>query len=230
MVGNCKRKFSILGDSLSTLEGFSEPRDAFYYSYGKGCETGVVTVADTWWGMVIDRLDGELLVNNSFYGSMVHKHRGCDIPSYACSDERTSALGREGAKPDVIMISVGTNDWGCGVLPKPREWGLSDSSVFSVAYDEMLRKLKNNYPMAEIWCITPFAGICRNNPEFVFPYLYAGRHIEEYCNVISECAEQHGCRLIDLYRCPHAIDTVDGFHPNREGMSIIADFVIERAR
>ena len=66
-----EKKFSILGDSISTLQGYSEPDYAAFYDTAHKLKSGVLTPSDTWWGIVIERLDGELLVNNSISGSTV---------------------------------------------------------------------------------------------------------------------------------------------------------------
>ena len=107
----------------------------------------------------------EVLVNNSFSGSMVRKSRFCEIPSYGCSDERTSGLGRDGEIPDVIMIFMGINDWGSGADPKPG-CESDDISVFSVAYRKMLEKLQKNYPGTELWCFTLPVSTQKNKANF----------------------------------------------------------------
>ena len=221
--------FSILGDSMSTLEGYSQPRHAAFYDTARKYESGVLRPADTWWGMVIDRLGGRLLVNNSISGSMVCKRSADQSPSYGCSDERTSALDWDGDLPDVIMVEMGMNDWGCGAKPTPdSEEEKGDISVFSEAYACMLKKLKANYPEAEIWCFTLPVSTCKRNANFVFPYCYAGRHIEEYCEVIRACAKAQDCRVIDWYSAADPYDTIDDFHPNREGMQTLADMAISQ--
>ena len=230
MKNEYKIKFSVLGDSLSTFEGVSEPFDASFYCNGMKYESGVIAVSDTWWGQVIERLGGELLVNNSISGSTVYKHPDYEIPSYGCSDERTSSLDRAGERPDVVMVFMGTNDWGYGIIPRDNGEEGKTAPIFSLAYEEMLGKLKKNYPEAEIWCITPFVGVCNRKEGFSFPYSFGGRHIREYRDVICECAEKFGCVLIDLYSCPDAIDTVEGFHANKDGMRVIADFVINSVK
>jgi lysophospholipase L1-like esterase len=231
LAGKYKNKyFSILGDSISTLAGYSQPEYAVHYDTARKIESGVITRTDTWWGQVIERLGGELLVNNSISGSTVYKHPDYEIPSYGCSDERTSSLGKAGDIPDVVMVFMGTNDWGYGIIPIDCDCDRKDAPNFSVAYDAMIGKLKKNYPEAEIWCITPFVGVCSRKENFSFPYLFGGRHIKEYRDVVCECAEKNGCVLIDLYNCAFPIDTVEGFHANKEGMKVIADFVIDTVK
>ncbi|MBO5287247.1 MAG: hypothetical protein J6B34_03900 [Clostridia bacterium] len=221
--------FSILGDSISTLSGYSEPDDASFYEGVNKLQADVLAPEDTWWGQVIEYLRGTLLVNNSFSGSMVCKHRSCIIPSYGCSDERTSSLSRKGISPDIIMVFMGTNDWGCGARLTPaREEENNDISIFSVAYEDMLKKLKRNYPNAEIWCFTIPVSNYKKAKGIDFPYCYGGNHIEEYCKIIRACASKHSCRIIDLYASEVLYDTIDGFHPDKEGMKALAKAVISQ--
>lgn len=217
--------FSVLGDSISTLGGYSEPYGAAYYAGAMKFETGVCLPEDTWWGKVIGRLGGELLANDSFAGSTVCKPRGCAFPSYAASDERTSGLGRSGASPDVIMIFMGINDWGCGFPPfaKDGEKAEGSLSVFSSAYALMLEKLRKNYPMAELWCFTlPLNPEKREEAE-----LLHRRNIEEYCRAIRECAKKIGARAVDLSARVCRYGSEDGFHPNKEGMETLAKAALE---
>ena len=62
------KRFSVLGDSISTFDGYSEPDYAVFYDITHKLESGVLGPADTWWGRVIEHFGGELLVNNSFSG------------------------------------------------------------------------------------------------------------------------------------------------------------------
>lgn len=219
--------FSILGDSVSTLEGYSQPSGAEYYRDTRMLTAEVYLPEYTWWGQVIEELKGELLVNNSISGSMVCKHKDCLIPSYSCSDERTSSLSNNATLPDVIMVYMGTNDWGHGMKLTPEnEMEKDDLSIFSVAYETMLKKLKENYKNAEIWCFTLSVSGYKNGKGISFPYEFGGVHIEKYCNVIRECAQSYNCRIIDLYRYAEPFDTVDGFHPNASGMEKIAKGVL----
>ncbi len=219
--------FSILGDSISTLDGYSEPEFSSFYDAIRKKQSGVELPEHTWWGQVIEFLGGDLLVNNSISGSMVCKHRQCRVPSYGCSDERTGALDKKGFSPDVIMVYLGTNDWGFGMKPTPnRKEYENDLDVFSVAYNLMLDKLQKNYPNAEIWCFTLCASGYKEGKEIEFYFYPGGYHMTDYCQVIEDCAKSHGCRIIDLYSSAEPFDTIDGYHPNREGMKSIANGVV----
>ena len=175
---------------------------------------------------MIEKLGGTLLVNNSISGSLASRHPLCDIPSYGCSHERTSALGRDGATPDVVMVFLGTNDWGYGVKPVPTSPDEEDNlAIFSVAYSKMLELLKESYPDAELWCFTLPKSKTREGKEF--PLCYGGVHIEKYCDAIRRATYEHiGCRLIDLYTADRPHSTIDGFHPDLLGMQTIADTVL----
>ena len=216
--------FSVLGDSISTLEHYSVPEYAAFYTHHNCLETGVFIPSDTWWGQVIDTLGGKLMVNDSFSGSTVCFHPKYEIQSYGCGKKRTSNLGKYGCSPDVIMILMGINDWGKGI---PISSNKEDHAYcFLPSYQIMLDQLKQNYPKAEIWCLTLPISTCSGYPDFCFPYCFGGIHIEKYCDAIRICAKQAGARLIDLYNASEPYDTVDGFHPNEQGMQTLANNIL----
>lgn len=221
-----QKYFSVLGDSISTLRGYSIPEDAAFYTHSNCLETGVFIPSDTWWGQVIERLGGKLMVNDSFSGSTVCKHPQYEVPSYACSTERTSDLGKYGCTPDVIMIFMGINDWGRGT-PIASE-SEDDLSRFSCAYEKMLKRLKEHYPEAELWCLTLPVSTCSESKAFRFPYSYGGIHIEEYSECIRSCVRKNNVRLIELYDPEKPYDTVDGFHPTARGMQTLAEAVLNQ--
>lgn len=234
--------FSILGDSISTFEGFSQPREAAFYDLTKKLQSNIITVADTWWGAVIEQLGATPLVNNSWSGSTVSKSPLYQVESYGCSNQRTAALGKNGISPNVIMVFMGINDWGVGfkvdydfnendVLKGcGSECGIIDErgcENFSVAYQTMLKKLKNNYPQAEIWCLTLPFGSCFNGKRVDFSCDDKRKiNIEKYCNAIMLCAQKCGCRVIDLYQQECVYNSLDGFHPDSCGMQTIANCVL----
>lgn len=219
--------FSILGDSISTLAGYNPPEYAVFYDWENKRLAGIFAPEDTWWGKVINTLGGKLLINNAYSGSMVCKHPSCQIQSYGCSDARTEGLGIGSLAPDVVMILLGLNDFGCGMslTPTGEENGLS---VFSVAYETMLAKIKKNYPHAEIWCLTLPLSHWRQNPDFEVPVYRAGGHIRDYCQAIRRCAEQAGCKVVDIFDPHKPYDTIDGYHPTADGMQTLADAVLRR--
>lgn len=226
----CGKRFSILGDSISTLDNYNPDGYNVFYAE-ENCErSGVFRMQDTWWGKVIRYFDGELLVNNSWSGSRVTKlpDKEALFPS-GCSDERTSFLHMNVMKPEVIIVYLGTNDWAFGAKTN-KDLLFSedrDEGVFDFAYDKMLKKLKKNYPFSEIWCCTLNETYISKYPDFVFPHVYEGRYIEEYNQIIRETSEKNLCRLIDLYSYKTPYDSIDGIHPTKRGMEIIANMVVQ---
>lgn len=224
-----KQKFSILGDSISTLQGYNPKNYNVFYNENTCMLFRVGKADDTWWGKVIEHFGGELLVNNSLSGSRVTKLSGNEelFPS-GCSDERTSFLHINSVMPDVIIVYLGTNDWANGVKTgdETRFLGEDDYEIFDYAYDEMLKRLKHNYPNSMIWCCTLCETYISSHPDFKFPHSYAGKHIEEYNDIIRQKSQQNRCNLIDLYSYGIPYDSEDGSHPNVMGMSTLAEIMI----
>ena len=216
--------FSVLGDSISTFEGCNPPGYNVFYDAQKQKASAVVQADNTWWKIVIDYFGGELLVNNAWSGSLVSKQPEQDglFPS-ACSDERTSALHVGERMPDVILIYLGTNDWGFGVSV---ENGANACETFASAYRMMLRKLKSNYPHSQIWCCTLSTTYRSDNPDYKFNPTYGGTHMEVYNDVIRQAAREYQCDIADIYHCQTPCDTIDGLHPNASGMRTLAAEVI----
>lgn len=224
------KQFSVLGDSISTLDGYNPLGYNLFY-FGENCfRSGVREMKDTWWGKVIDFFGGELLVNNSWSGSRVTQLPGSDslFPS-GCSDERTGNLHIRNVVPDVIIVYLGTNDWANGV---PIEFdgctllGHEYNDIFVSAYGNMIRKLRSNYPNAEIWCCTLCATFMSSDPSFHFPYKYNGNYINKYNQIIETVANQQNCKLIDLFSYNVPYDSIDGSHPNADGMNTLATLMI----
>ena len=211
--------FSIMGDSLSTFAGVTPEEFGVFYDTSRKYDADIITVEETWWGRVIQVLGGELLFNNSWSGSLVCKHPDCTVESYGSSDKRTSSLGKDGKSPDVVMVYIGTNDCGYRMRIYPEPGQENDISVFSVAYDTMLRKIRKNYPDAEIWCFTLAVSEHRSEANV--------KRLFDYSCAIKKCADENGCRLIDVYQPDHPYETIDDLHPDSRGMKRIADRTLE---
>ena len=224
--------YSILGDSISTLQGYNPCGYNVFYEGTNCIRSGVHAYGDTWWGRVIDHFGGELLVNNSWSGSRVSMQpgRGELFPS-GCSEERTSGLHKGTTKPDVILLYLGTNDWGVGAgVHKPAYRTIDDDynmEYFDCAYDRMLEKLTGNYPEAEICCFTLCKSCLAADESVPFPRRIGGTDIEEYVEVIRQMCAKYHCKLIDLWKTQTAYATIDGSHANAQGMKTIAETVIK---
>lgn len=222
------KKISVIGDSISTLEGSNPENYKVFYTKEKCLLAGIKTPKDTWWGKVPEHLGCEILVNNSFSGSRVTKLPDRDglYPS-GCSDERASALHRGDEKPDIIIVYLGTNDWYNGVSLEHKH-GIQRllDQAFSYAYNNMLCKIRNNYPSAEILCCTLCPSDVKN-ADGVFPFEKEGVHMKNYCDIIKDVASENECRVIDLYSHGRFYSTLDGYHPDAEGMKSIAEMMLE---
>jgi lysophospholipase L1-like esterase len=127
------------------------------------------------------------------------------------------------------MVLLGTNDWGWAMKLYPEDGEQSDISVFSVAYAEMLRKLKRTYPRVELWCLTlPINGGAGQGDSPCGRVV--SRDVRDYSSVIADCARNEGCRVVELTAPREPYSTLDGFHPDRGGMAAIADAVLEQIK
>ena len=207
------KRISILGDSISTYQGYTTP-GGVYYDLFTAMFAEMRGVEDTWWMQVIQGLGGRLEVNDSFSGTTV---AGSD-PLCACSDKRTSSLG----DPDVILVFMGTNDYGYRV----------DVLDFERDYRSMLRKLRNNYPNAEIWCGTLLWSYCVKDDglNYYLDMPTGAAALEPYNRIIRALAAAEGCYLADLAAAGVEYAAVDCAHPHRDGMKTIAALWLKALR
>lgn len=216
------KRFSVLGTSISTLEGWNPPGHSVFYKGDIRLEAGVSKPEDTWWGQIIEFFGGELLVNDSWSGSRVTAVPGRETlyPS-ACSEERCGSLHRGDLQPDVILVDMGGNDWGVGAAPTRTDGEAPNGEpwlYFDEAYERMLQLLKEKYPAAELWCWRLGETYRSANPAFAYDFEAGGYHQGRYNEIIDRLCARHGCRVI--HELP--FDTVDGVHPNARGMRAIA--------
>ncbi len=203
--------YAILGDSVSTFAGCTPKNGVFYDGWVKEA-TGVKTPEDTWWMQVIREKKGVVGANNSYAGSLVSGN----LSTSGTAENRLRELGEKG-KPDVILIAMGTNDWGFCVLPQE----------FAQEYRRMIGRLKCLYPQAEIWCSTLLRG---KDGETAFFNAESTISQEVYSTVIRETAKEAEVYLSDVARHGIEYETIDGVHPTKEGMKTIARLWLEEIR
>ena len=199
---------SVLGDSISTFDGISPP-GGVYYGPSFGEITGVRTPEDTWWMQVIQAMGGTFLANNSWSGSTVSMVG--NLP--ACTLSRIKKLAADGVEPDHILIFAGLNDVAFFAEP----------AAFATDYGLMLQRIKDTYPQAQVTCGTLVTGYLKDTP-----FTHQLGHIREkylpYNQAILETAAQFGYQTADIASFNERFASMDGFHPNGEGMSQLADF------
>lgn len=236
--GAAPRKVSILGDSISTFDGWIPEGYACYFPM-----SGDVTeVEQTWWQIALQNTGMELCVNGSSSGSTcVGDSTSADDCRYGCGDYRIGDLiGANGCFPDVIIVYMGTNDFmkavplGDNDGTQTVEEGVIEN--FSDAYCLMLDKLIASYPNAEIYCCNlPAMGVWgpESGPVFV-PFVNSLELTPaDYGKQIAIIAEAKGCQLIDLQNCGITTENLewyvsDGVHLNPDGMELVGS-AVERA-
>ncbi|MCM1143438.1 MAG: GDSL-type esterase/lipase family protein [Blautia sp.] len=229
------KTLSILGDSLSTYEGWIPGGYVDYFP-----RNGELTdVSQTWWDILLKHTGLELCVNGSSAASTcVGDSLSTDDPKYGCSDYRISDLCGGGVWPDIIIVYMGTNDLLTSV-PMGENDGtdIVEEGVienFSDAYCLMLDKLQAQYPGSQIFCCTlPQIGTWGDNQPFVVFENRLGMTAEDYNRQIKIIAEAKDCTVIDLEECGITIGNMhqyitDGVHFKPEGMELIEE-VIEEA-
>ncbi len=199
-------KFSILGDSISTFNGYSNnaavnstigSNAVWYY----GNNNDVTSVDQTWWKRVADTTGMEVLVNNSYSGDKV------------CVYGKTRATqlhNNDGETPDVIAVYLGTNDFANGCT-------LAD---FTTNYPAMIASITEEYPDADIYLLN---------------LLYYGSSADGFCNVIEDAAETYGCTYVDIRNdagftssnLGSYMPDQYGVHPGSAGMELIANCVVD---
>ncbi len=208
--GKIKYFVSILGDSISTYEGFNPFGYPVYYKEDRLYDNGLESVNDTWWKIVLDSVGGELCVNNSFSGSFVS-----GMSEYsACSIARCSSLHIQ-TTPNLVLIYMGTNDRGYNV-----EIGMDEPDnieKFYGSYRTMLERVKRNYPSAKIVCCTLLNGYLKDIGDNT-PKTYGG----EYNNAIRQAVQVENCFLADIALSGKRYETLDRLHPTKKGHSEIA--------
>lgn len=221
------KEFSIIGDSISTLSGYNPKGYKIFYSDEIHNKSAIYNMDDTWWGRLINMLGGELLVNNSWSGSMVTCNENSILlfPS-GCSEERTSNLHINKVNPDVILVHIGTNDWCRNVKlencnPNMGFNNMDKCSEFNYAYGKMIYNIKNNYPNSEIWCCTIAKTYISTDSSFIFPGNHIGKDIEYFNNAIRQIAIDYKCNIMDFAKFDNPYDSFDGIHPNANGMKNI---------
>lgn len=207
---------SILGDSISTYEGFNPEGYAVFYDKEMQEKNGLKSVYDTWWAKVNQRLHAYLCVNNSFSGSKV---TGDEFPA-AVSEQRISNLHTTEYKPDIVLVYIGFNDFGSGVKiynNRLKRLAGRNLNFFADAYDKMILRIKKKYPDAKVVCGTLMRTKIRGKEDWIFPEKYGGVNFEDYNIAIRKVCKKKKCYLADLSALNIPYETIDGTHPTAEG-------------
>lgn len=205
-----KKYLSILGDSISTYKGVSNDASVnstliynpYYYREPMPSEK-------TYWHIVTDRFGLTLCVNNSWSGGNLS---GRDNPDSGVN--RVEHLSRDdGTSPDIIIVFMGINDLGRRV----------DKEVFAKDYLKTLMTVKERHPNARVCCV--------NIPD---RDVAVKERTEIFNSAIEDAVASAGENffIADLFHSRlnndcYYMNTLDGLHPDEDGMRMIADIVTE---
>lgn len=221
---------SILGDSISTFQGYVPAGYACFYP---DPDNNITDVAQTWWMQVLNLTGMRLLVNGSFSGSTVCGDSRSENSTAGCSNRRiVDLMGADGTVPDVILVYMGANDFFhdielgdfSGTVTHRTDHYIWD---FTEGYELMLQKLQAVYPSSQIFCMTLIEANSEDEPRVNGN----GNTVEDFNNRIMQIAAAYGIPVIDVHDCGIEVDelnrfTSDGIHPNREGAGRMAAYVI----
>ena len=229
-------KLSILGDSISTFDGYI-PTDYNIFYPGSG---DISTVEKTWWWQVMNATGMELNANASSSNTTITGD-SLDTTGSApgCSTKRMIDLtpGDDGPAPNILIVFMGTNDFlrsvelGTFTEPSPQDEGVVNN--FCDAYELMIQKLNALYPNAEIYFCTLLetnAGDVDEYPQSYPATNKNGNTIGDFNAEIATIASAYSYPVIDVHNCGITYETLDqytsdGVHPNTEGAKLIAEYV-----
>jgi lysophospholipase L1-like esterase len=220
---------SILGDSISTFEGYIPKADGINLSHRPRYpqDNLLSDVNDTWWMKVVNELGGVLAVNDSWAGSTVSNHRDINEKDFGpdaamASLTRIRNLGSNGT-PDLIFFFGGTNDAGKmvekGIFNKEYSFDITRTKwiSFADAYCEAIQRLRHFYPDAEIVTLTPS----------ISGGYYDNSRLSEFADLANEICTYYKIKCVDMRRCGLTVDMLpDTLHPNAQGMECIFRAVI----
>jgi len=236
---------SILGDSISTFEGYIPEADGVNLKHTTRYpqEDLVMEVEETWWMQVITELDGKaeggarLGVNDSWSASMVYNDLDENAGSFgpdACmaSVTRIRNLGSNG-EPDFILYYGGTNDVlhlvplgsfdpdgdSRTVAADNVDWNAATWVTFAEAYEAAIFRLRSCYPDAKLLVMLP---------TYADEQYYTEDELATYNAVMAKICEHYGVSYIDLRDSGVTVEHLpDGIHPGYEGMDLISEAVCD---
>ena len=202
-------RFSILGDSYSTFEGYVDPEtnDVWHYD-----QIGLTSVEQIWWWKVATETGWVLEQNNSFSGSLVCNMNASDYYGPYSFIRRMNNLGN----PDVIFILGGTNDvWNGAPFGDYvySDWTEEQLCSYRPALAYLFDNMQRLYPNAKLYFVL------ETNP------CPGGISEESRLNLIGSThriANHYNVDFIDLYDVHKT-----WWHPDIRGQKAIANQVLE---
>lgn len=201
------KKIACLGDSITAAANLEGEEDYLSYAYP---------------AVLGELLEADEVYNLGIGGSSIGRYwADAFVERYTQIPEDT----------DIIIVMGGTNDGFCldkedfGTLSERKPW------TFCGDLDELMRGLRENYPDAEIYFVTPLPNILQDYLMRERSYLLPQNDL---VNVILTLSAEYDFHVIDLYNSnildSHDADIVadyvpDGVHANKAGYRILAEHI-----
>lgn len=228
------KKLGIIGDSISTYEGWIPDGYDVYYRNG-----GILpSVENTYWKIAINEL-GMVVGNCSWSGSYVSgDSTSTSNANIGTSTKRINDLSADGINPDIVLVYMGTNDFlfgrDKGEFNMSSDYVDGNISTFMNAYALLLTKIRKAYPNCKILCGTmplQFAS----SPDLYINNNWTsvrtkGESIPEWNDAIKEIAKAFGCGVVDFATCAinnYSNTLQDRCHPNIKGHKLMAERLIK---
>lgn len=201
------KKIACLGDSITAAANLEGEEGYLSYAYPS---------------VLKEMLGAEEVYNLGIGGSSIGRY---------WSDAFVERYQQIPEDTDIIIVMGGTNDGFClsekefGSLAERKPW------TFCGDLDELMRGLKENYPDADIFFVTPLPNILQDYLTRERDYLLPQKNLSD---VILTLSAAYGFRVIDLYNSnildSHDADIVadympDGVHANKAGYRILAEHI-----
>ena len=201
------KKIACLGDSITAAANLEGEEGYLSYAYPS---------------ILKELLGAEEVYNLGIGGSSIGRY---------WSDAFVERYTRIPEDTDIIIVMGGTNDGFClsekefGSLAERKPW------TFCGDLDELMRGLKEKYPDADIFFVTPLPNILQDYLMRERTYLLPQKNLSD---VILTLSAAHDFQVIDLYNSnildSHDADIVadympDGVHANRAGYRILAEHI-----
>lgn len=217
-------KYSILGTSIDTFEGFLPEGNRTFFP-----QTFMSDVNSTWWKrMEQANPKMQLLVNNSWSGSRVCETS--DTEPLSAFTKRANLLHVDTTNPDVIFVMTGPNDINFGTVLGNFDGTIgADMTVYANALAQTLKTIAETYPLAKVYVSTVIWKDYKNQGKVIYTDPN-GKTVDQWNDQIKKIAKSFGCGIIDLQSCgvnAFNFETYlgDGTHPNVKGMQLISDVV-----
>jgi lysophospholipase L1-like esterase len=140
------------------------------------------------------------------------------------------------ANPDIIVISLGTNDTcGMGTCGDRMCWEYKDE--YESDYRDLIDELSNLPSRPQIFICAPSPMVLetpRLNSERVAGLTIRKQRLQELIGMIKNIAKEKNVQFIDLNspldRISELFTENDGVHPNKDGYKAIAELVYQKLK